>query len=285
MGNRIQNAFGNIQAEDTLKTKTTAFLCEKIHANKTHPYRSRIQRFSIAFATSLIMLFVARYAYILYYTASTFVDIDVNPAIELSLNRFDRIIGAYAYNADGEEIITDLNLMCKKYDYAVSLIVDQMINRGYIIDDGIVSVTVQSSDNNKETVLLNSLQNSVSLTLKNLYSATEVEIYSVDSDIRMLAHDMNITPAKYLAIVELQKANPSMIMEECVNHSISELRDLATEHANQHHEKDVNDGNNNHEDSKDSTNPDPNGVVNEHTINTPSSGQQFDEPEHGYGHH
>lgn len=297
MSNRIQKVFGNIKAEETLKTQTAAFLCEKIRANNKSSYKNPVRRYSLAFATLLLVFFVGRYSYGLYFTTSAFVDIDVNPAIELSINRFDSVIGTYAYNSDGEEIISDLNLTHKKYDVAMSLIVDKMISEGYIIDDGLVSVTVQSSDNDKETVLLGSLQNSVSVTLRSHHSATEIEVYSVDSDTRTHAHDLNITPAKYLAILELQKANPTIIIEECAGHSISELRELTTEHSDEHHGNDVNDSyNDNSDDTKGGLVPKSNNALdehveqdenieNEHTSKTPSFDQKIDDSKHGNGHH
>ena len=44
----------------------------------------------------------------------SYVSIDVNPSIELALNRFDRVVYAAAYNLEGEEILNGLSLKGKK---------------------------------------------------------------------------------------------------------------------------------------------------------------------------
>jgi hypothetical protein len=50
------------------------------------------------------------------------------------------------------------------------------------------------------------------------------------------AHEQNISPAKYLAILELRTLDPTATVDACRERSIGEIRELTQEHAGDHHD-------------------------------------------------
>ena len=88
MDERIKEAFEQVQAESGLKDRTKAYV-----SRKTEGYRrkgtAKYKVLASAFACVALLLFGG---YWLYFTPTVEISIDVNPSIELGVNRFNRIV-------------------------------------------------------------------------------------------------------------------------------------------------------------------------------------------------
>ena len=86
MDERIKEAFEQVQAESGLKDRTKAYV-----SRKTGSYRragtAKYKVLASAFACVALLLFGG---YWLYFTPTVEISIDVNPSIELGVNRFAR---------------------------------------------------------------------------------------------------------------------------------------------------------------------------------------------------
>lgn len=232
MENRIYDAFEKIKADEELRQDTLKGIYEK--ANKKH--RIPLRR---AFAAVCASLFLVGIAGVLlqrvYYAENGYIDIDVNPSIELTINRFDRIIDAHAYNEDGRQILNQVNLKHKPYDDAVNTLLRELKSQEYIIRDGLVSATLRTDW--KEEERLRNLEDTVADSLKETHSSVKQEIYAVDSVTKDHAHEENISPAKYIVISELQELEPERSIEECKSHTITEIREEIHSHGNHNDSK------------------------------------------------
>lgn len=79
-------------------------------------------------------------------TPTAYVSIDVNPSIELAVNRFDTVVGARGLNEDGEEVISSTDVTWMSYEGAVEALVESMEDEGYLTRESAVSVTVTCDD-------------------------------------------------------------------------------------------------------------------------------------------
>ncbi len=68
--------------------------------------------------------------------------------------------------------------------------------------------------------------------------AAFTEVYPITVKVKGYACENHVSPAKYLAISELQQADPTATSEDCVDHTIGELRQLTVEHGGMHHGED-----------------------------------------------
>ena len=84
----IKEAFDKISAEDELKARTRAFLAKKTN-NYTEYRVPNVQRLAAAAACFLCLL---AGSYWLYFVPTAEISIDINPSIELGINRFDQVI-------------------------------------------------------------------------------------------------------------------------------------------------------------------------------------------------
>ena len=78
------------------------------------------------------------------------IGIDVNPSIELSVNRNDKVLKAEPLNSDAEEILDNMDLEHVDVDIAVNALIGSMVRHGYLSDlDNAILVTVANDDRQK----------------------------------------------------------------------------------------------------------------------------------------
>jgi hypothetical protein len=229
---RIKAAFDGVHAETALKESTVAFLMAETQKGRSPAVFLPVKRLAALCAAVLLFAMAGLHAY---FSEAAYIDFDVNPSLELAVNRFDRVIGAYAYNADGAAILDGVDLGNMRYDVAIGLLFDELAEDGYLADDGLVSVTLQASNGALEVQLLPGLTEHVETSLSRHHDSVAVEIYPVSGEVRNAAHELNLSPAKYLAILELQEVDSTASVESCRNHSIPELRGYAQQHGGGHH--------------------------------------------------
>lgn len=151
---------------------------------------------------------------------------DVNPSIALSLNRFGFVLKASPYNDDGAAILENMDVRHKSCEQAVELLLTEMLRQGYVKEDGLVSVTIQTENNSAQEKMLGKIRASVDTLLDSHHSTASADVFAVSEEVRDCAHDHNLSPAKYLAITQLQEVDPSASYDRCAEHSISEIKEL-----------------------------------------------------------
>ncbi len=73
-----------------------------------------------------------------------YVAIDVNPSVELGINRFDRVASTRAYNDDGAQVLKEADVDGMVYEDAIDALDDAL--RTYLQDGAVVQMTVVCSD-------------------------------------------------------------------------------------------------------------------------------------------
>lgn len=214
--------------------KTAAFLHEE--AAKRRGAKARALRLSAVFATVLLVLGAGAFFANLYFTPVAFVDIDFNPSFELSINCFGKVLDVRQRDA---AVPGNLKLRYTGYESAVETLVLSMGAAGYLETSPLVAITIQTDDSMPENELLHAAENAVSSALAACKSPAEYTVYLVSDDIKAAAEGYFISPAKYLAILDYQQVNPDIAVEDCKNHSISEIQELTRNHTEHHEEPDT----------------------------------------------
>jgi uncharacterized membrane protein YgcG len=244
--NRIRKALHSIRAEEQLKRDTMAFLRDQaydkqaisqqpaIQQSITKQRRAGNRRLVAAFASVLLVLVAGMASFKLVFTETAYIDIEANPGIELRINRFNQVIGVYAYNDDGQKVLNSVDVMFRPYDDAFAIIVEKVIELGYVQDQGLFCVTIQTDDTD-ETSMLDTLGSRLRSVLLTHEQAVEQEVFTVDANTRTCARQQNLTPAKYLAIIELQEVDASATFDNCRDQSVNQIRQRTRKH--QHEEE------------------------------------------------
>lgn len=184
-----------------------------------------------------------------YTTPYSYVSLDVNPSIEYTLNRFERVIDVKAVNDDGQVIINEIDidgLNHQSIEKAILKTVDQISQDGYftenaanavtgsaiVIGDGTTSVKTIDGGlvitiSNQDTVISEELAKELREAVDDFVNANvEVEVTSVGYERVQEAKELGVTPGK-LNLVEKLKAsaeNPdSIVLEEWLNKPVKDI--------------------------------------------------------------
>lgn len=153
----------------------------------------------IAAAAAVVLCTVGAGAYA-YNTPYSTVSLDVNPSLELWLNRFDRVIEVVHFNEDAAKVIASVELKNKRTEQAIETLAKAILDSGYLADhEGGVVVTVGAANQVKAQQLAEKLEQQVRNTIaEQLGEDAEVEIESeaVGAGRVEQAHALGLTPGK-----------------------------------------------------------------------------------------
>lgn len=149
-----------------------------------------------------------------------YVGIDVNPSVELTLNRFDIVVGTHALNDDGQQALDKAPCMWRTFDDAARDLDGAM--RAIAGEGAVVEVSIDC-DNESRYAALAAQSN-------NCFGCNgEAHCNRTNAEERQAAHNLGMGVAKYRAYQELQEAGVDISAEECASMSMRELRDLLAE--------------------------------------------------------
>lgn len=190
------------------------------------PIPARVVPFkALASIAACLVLAVGLLAgFTLYHTQTTLVSIDVNPSIELSINRFDRVIAARSLNPEAEPILEDLPLKNLPYTEAVALLMENEVLDGYIVADALLVFSVQSDDATRQEVLLAELAQAADSVITGQYTDATTEYMLVDGEEVAAAHGHGMSAGKYKLVQELAEYVPDLDMDDYSHHSVTEIQ-------------------------------------------------------------
>ncbi|WP_236895159.1 hypothetical protein [Clostridium beijerinckii] len=159
-------------------------------------------------------------------TPVAYVSVDINPSIELSVNTFDQVISAEAYNEDGKKVLEDTNLVNSDVDDAVKNIITNAVSDGYIKEDGTsaVEITTATDKDNVATKLDESLKQIADKSLEENNIEATVETQNVALARRDEARTLGITPGKLNLIQKLQELDPTISVEDYKSSSVKDIQ-------------------------------------------------------------
>lgn len=214
MADRIKKAFDYIHAEEKLKENTRACLQQK--CCESHKKITLYSRYAISFC---LVFLICTAGCSLFFIPVTYISVDINPSIELELNRFDRIIEIIPYNQDGAELVKNISLKYKKYDEAILTFLESSEVEPYLSEDAQISISVASEYEDKNT----EIQSRVIERTRHNYG--NVSCHSSSEEDMKNAHHAGMSFGKYRAFLELQELNPELTVEDVRDMSMCQIRD------------------------------------------------------------
>lgn len=177
-------------------------------------------KIALAACAVLIALGIGGGAYA-YQTPVAYVGIDINPSIELGVNYFDRVVSAEGDNADGQDILSEINVVGMTYEEALASLNDSLTNKGYLTANAAVAVTVMCDDDSRCSNLEETSQRCFSSAGQGVYCsrATSTEHHE--------AHKAGLGMGKYLAWRSLADAGVDISADDVAHMTMSELHAFA----------------------------------------------------------
>lgn len=167
-----------------IKRQMSAAIGDEIEYN-THRTYLTYKRLAPIAACFMACIFLSTGVYA-YYTPYSYVSVDINPSIAMSLNRFERVIAVEPLTEDAADFIRDTDdLKNYQIDTAISTIIKSASEKGYIDEkkENQVMVVVSAKDPKQEDKLAGKLDKTAAKELSkvNNSSAVTVEKTSVES--------------------------------------------------------------------------------------------------------
>lgn len=181
------------------------------------------RRLVVAIAACLVLAAVGFGAVRLYDQPVAYVGIDVNPSIELGLNRFGIVVETTAINDDGRVLLESVALEGRSYDEALNALTTSDVFAPFSQEGSFLEISVVSGDER----LAEQVRSQSDACLSGL--ACRGSCHEVDAKTRDEAVQAGMGVGRYRASLELMQLDPDMTLEECASLSMRELRDLIAE--------------------------------------------------------
>ncbi len=211
--NAIMDSMKEIRASEELKAGTLQYLSgqRKVHSI---PVTRHVLRYALIAVCLLMALGMGGYS--VYRKPVSYISIDINPSIELGINRFERVVSADAYNEDGQNILKGVTLKHVPYGKAIDRLLSDETYSGYLTADSVLVFTVVSD--RPDTVIKE-------INESGTGHAYNAQIYTSDEFCMEEAHQYDMSFGKYRAYQELSLYDENVTVEDCHGMTIGEIQD------------------------------------------------------------
>ncbi len=163
------------------------------------------------------------------------VQLDVNPGIEIRVDKNERVLKVIALNNDASKLIADMDFSGSTIEVAVNAIVGSMLKNGYLSEIA-NSILVSVEGNNEEASAL--LQQRLTDEINSMLNAAAFNgavlsqtITPGDEELEKLSKEYGITHGKARLILAIIDTHPTYRFEDLVQMNITDLNLLAAGHA------------------------------------------------------
>lgn len=186
----------------------------------------KIHRRLIAAGVSLAIVATLGTTGYAYTVPVDYVTLDINPSVELGVNMFGTVVDVNNLNEDGTNLTENLDLKGDTVDEALTDLVKEATNQGYLTEENnnSVMVTVATKDEDDASDLQKLAEDAVTKELDNEnLTNTEVIAQTVTKERQQEAKMMGISPGKVLLIQKLQAFNSEVKLEDYANKPVKEI--------------------------------------------------------------
>ena len=162
------------------------------------------------------------------------VSLDVNPSIELKVNRSEKVLACTPLNEDAKAILADMgngaDLKGAKLDVAVNAIVGSLVRNGYLNS---ISSAIMISVEDKDTARAEKLQRELTSTVDGVLQTSEAkaavltQTLTQDAGREQQARENNISTGKAALVNRVLALNATLKFDALAKLSVEELKDLA----------------------------------------------------------
>lgn len=244
MKRKIRETFDMIHADEELKNKTREFLAKTTGDYQKSPelvpvkagdadlpdaFYTRTRRpgrvsgvFRVIPAVCCMLILMVFGGWQLYFKPVSVISIDINPSLELDVNRFDRVVDVKEYNEDGEKLAESLKILFMNYEDALEEIMDNESVQDYLAQDQVMSIVVAGEDEKKTQTVYSNVEECTQ-------GQENTHCYHADSEVLEDAHASGLSYGKYMAYLELKELDPDISPGDVQGMTMREIRNRIEE--------------------------------------------------------
>lgn len=214
MHEEIRAAFDSVHAEPELKAAAKAAVARQLRRRQS-PARPLRLALATAACAAVVVVLGGRW---FYFTPTAHISIDINPSLELGINRFDRVISVQGWNDDGTALAEAVDVTNLSYTDAVETILSTDTIETLLAQDAVVEIGVIGDDDTHCEALLAGVEACTG-------DRQNAHCYRAGTDEVEAAHDCGLSYGKYRAYQELAALDPSVTPEEVQGMTMRQIRD------------------------------------------------------------
>lgn len=217
MDERLHDALGSVRADEALKSRTKEFLAGKIAGRADRRAAPALRRLAPVLACLLVLL-AGFGGYELYFTPVAAIRLEINPALELSVNRLGRVVSSQGLNEDGEALAREVGVRFLPYEEALGRLMESSRVEEPLQQGEVLSIEVIGDGGETGEILA------------GVESCTEnrrnVSCCAGSAEEAAQAAEYGLSLAKYQMYEEIQALDPSFTAEEAASLTMRGLREL-----------------------------------------------------------
>ena len=148
----------------------------------------------------------------------TTITLDINPSMEINLDKNDKVISVVALNDDAKDIINN-DFKGMPLDDTIELITSDLIDNGFV-EDNFVEIILYVDGNIKSEDVERKILNSFD---KKQISTNIIVVESITEEDKKLAKEYNTSPAKISYIKTITEDNKNISIEDFSNKPVREI--------------------------------------------------------------
>ena len=188
-------------------------------------------------ACSLAALFVIGFVSVWFLSQpkiDSLISLDVNPGIEISTGKDDRVLECRALNDDAKQVLSDMDLKGVTLNVASNALIGSMVTQGYLSADNAsntILVSVMNDDAQKAARLQQEFARDIDAVLRQQGVQAKVlqQSETGSDDLASFAKQYSISIGKADFIRKLMAKDSTLDAKELAGMSIKELAALITE--------------------------------------------------------
>ena len=219
----LQDQEGDARNMNTTATIIPAPLVEV--PNRTVRKSRTMFRWAAGMAAALVLLFGLGFGYF-YYVPEAIIGFDVNPSVELKVNRVGKVISADALNEDAEIILNGMDLKSVDLEVAVNALIGSMVKNGYLSEiKNSILISVDSRDQQVGEELQKQLTEEVDglLSVYSMNGAVLSQTVSEDQRLKNLAAEYNISIGKAALVDQLVSQDDTLNFGDIASLPINDI--------------------------------------------------------------
>ncbi|EOC99752.1 anti-sigma factor domain-containing protein [Caldisalinibacter kiritimatiensis] len=190
---------------------------------------SNLFRRVVSIAAAIILLVIGSYGVYGYYNPFGYVNVDINPSLEIAYNLYGRVIDIKPLNDDGKLIASKLDdFKNKSVDDVLNQVVDKAVEEEFIEKDKENLVLVTITEKGKK-IKEENIQQQVNNHIEEIKMNTELVIVESDKETYEKAKKEKTSPGKLMLINEALKLDKSIKTEEIFNKPVKEIVNIINE--------------------------------------------------------
>lgn len=224
-----------------LARKPTMYVSQEIYFKKSDVINTAyiIRRASLA-AAIVFIIGISIFASIMFNKSTyndkilAYVSLDINPSIQLAIDKDYKVMDADYINKDAVELMADIDPEGMKISEAFYIIINRCVEKGIVKEDSknyyLISGAIKSNKNSEKDAVktnqnkLNSLLQNLKKNVASMYGKNnEVDIFQLDRNDIEAAKKSGISLGRYALYKEIVKTGSKISLNDAKNFEVSDL--------------------------------------------------------------